>query len=50
MIGPIIGGFMGGILPVRSLLMVTGVLLLGAMGTVYWHTMKVRIFIRKEVY
>nr|WP_263326801.1 MFS transporter [Neobacillus sp. Marseille-Q6967] len=37
MIGPIIGGAIGGIFPVQMVFIVTGILLLVAMGTAYWH-------------
>ncbi|MFJ7725287.1 MFS transporter [Neobacillus sp. NPDC097160] len=36
MIGPMIGGFIGGIFPVQMVFVVTGVLLLVAMGAAYW--------------
>ncbi|WP_078549654.1 MFS transporter [Litchfieldia alkalitelluris] len=49
MIGPIIGGLLGGVFPVQSVFLVTGILLLGAMGTVYWNTDKSRIPAKKEV-
>ncbi|MEH7413858.1 MFS transporter [Neobacillus drentensis] len=35
MVGPMIGGFLGGIFPVYSVFIVTGILLLAAMGTAY---------------
>ncbi|MEH7545484.1 MFS transporter [Neobacillus vireti] len=37
MVGPMIGGFLGGIFPVYSVFIVTGALLLVAMGTAYWN-------------
>ncbi len=49
MIGPIIGGLLGGFFPVQSVFLVTGILLLGAMGTVYWNTSKLRSSVKKEV-
>ena len=36
MIGPMIGGFIGGIFPVQVVFIVTGLLLLVAMGVAYW--------------
>ena len=36
MIGPVIGGFIGGIFPVQIVFVVTGMLLLVAMGAAYW--------------
>ncbi|MED3564407.1 MFS transporter [Bacillus xiapuensis] len=36
MIGPMIGGFIGGIFPVQIVFIVTGILLLAAMGMAYW--------------
>ncbi|HYK74649.1 MAG TPA: MFS transporter [Pseudoneobacillus sp.] len=37
MIGPIIGGFLAGIFPIHSVFVVTGLLLLVAVGTAYWN-------------
>lgn len=36
MTGPILGGFIGGILPVQFVFVVTGILLLAAMAAAYW--------------
>ncbi|WHY78446.1 MFS transporter [Neobacillus sp. WH10] len=36
MIGPMIGGFIGGIFPVQIVFVVTGTMLLAAMGAAYW--------------
>jgi MFS transporter, DHA1 family, multidrug resistance protein len=49
MIGPIIGGFIGGIFPVQSVFMVTGILLLVAMGTVYWNAGCLKSTFNREV-
>jgi MFS transporter, DHA1 family, multidrug resistance protein len=40
MIGPMIGGFIGGIFPIQTVFLVTGLLLLGAMGMAYWSKEK----------
>ncbi|WP_066062965.1 MFS transporter [Neobacillus soli] len=37
MTGPMIGGFLGGIFPIQSVFIVTGVLLLVATGMAYWN-------------
>jgi MFS transporter, DHA1 family, multidrug resistance protein len=50
MIGPIIGGFLAGIFPVQSVFMVTGILLLIAMGTVYWNAGVLNTMKRKVVH
>jgi MFS transporter, DHA1 family, multidrug resistance protein len=53
MLGPIIGGVIGGFFPVQSVFVVTGVLLLVAMGAAYWkssgfgHVVHNRVMVRK---
>ncbi|MFD2444780.1 MFS transporter [Bacillus sp. CGMCC 1.16607] len=49
MTGPIIGGFLGGIFPVHSVFIVTGILLLIAMGTVYWNSGELNSTFRRKV-
>jgi MFS transporter, DHA1 family, multidrug resistance protein len=49
MIGPIIGGFIGGFFPVQVVFMVTGILLLAAMATAYWHAGELKSPLKKEI-
>jgi len=48
MIGPLLGGFMGGILPAQSVFIVTGILLLVAMGIVYYKNQNGNIGLNKK--
>jgi len=38
MVGPMLGGLIGGVFPAQSVFVMTGVLLLAAMGIAYWKT------------
>lgn len=49
MVGPMIGGFLGGIFPVYSVFVVTGVLLLLAMGTAYWKARELNPMVKRKV-
>jgi MFS transporter, DHA1 family, multidrug resistance protein len=49
MIGPIMGGFLGGVFPVQTVFMVTGILLLMAMGTAYWNSGSLKSSIKPSV-
>jgi len=49
MVGPMIGGFLGGIFPVHSVFIVTGVLLLAAMGTAYWNAGTLNTKVKRPV-
>jgi DHA1 family multidrug resistance protein-like MFS transporter len=49
MFGPIIGGFLGGIVPIQGLFIVTGSLLLIAVATAYWNAGDLRSTIKRDV-
>ncbi|HLO12097.1 MAG TPA: MFS transporter [Pseudoneobacillus sp.] len=49
MIGPIIGGFLAGIFPIHSVFVVTGMLLLVAVGTAYWNAGELNNTLKAEV-
>jgi MFS transporter, DHA1 family, multidrug resistance protein len=49
MIGPIMGGFLGGIFPVQVLFLLTGVLLITAILTAYWNADELKIQAKKQV-
>ncbi|PLS16798.1 MFS transporter [Bacillus sp. M6-12] len=50
MAGPIIGGLLGGIFPIQSVFVVTGIFLLAAMGTAHRNAAELKgTFIRNEV-
>lgn len=49
MIGPMIGGFIGGFFPVQIVFIVTGILLLVAMGMAYWKRKDRHIVMKRKV-
>jgi MFS transporter, DHA1 family, multidrug resistance protein len=49
MIGPIMGGLLAGIFPVQSVFMLTGILLLAAMGMVYWNAGELNASLKRKV-
>lgn len=48
MVGPIAGGYLGGIFPIQSLFIMTGLLLLAAMGMVHLNAGELRSKLKRE--
>jgi MFS transporter, DHA1 family, multidrug resistance protein len=49
MAGPMLGGLIGGFFPVQSVFAVTGIMLLLAMGTVYWTNGEKRAVLKRKL-
>ncbi|MGG3467077.1 MFS transporter [Neobacillus pocheonensis] len=49
MTGPLIGGLLGGIFPVQSVFMLTGILLLVAMVMAYWNSNELNSTLKRKV-
>ncbi|WP_442598571.1 MFS transporter [Neobacillus sp. D3-1R] len=49
MIGPIFGGYLAGVFPIHSIFVVTGILLLIAMGTAYMNSGELNRTLKREV-
>lgn len=48
MTGPMIGGFLGGIFPAQVVFLVTGILLLVAMGMAYWYSKDLNLVLKNN--
>jgi DHA1 family multidrug resistance protein-like MFS transporter len=49
MIGPMIGGFIGGVFPIQSVFAITGILLLIATGMAYWKSNDLNSALKRKV-